>query len=125
MVGAIFVCVCISDIYSTVYSYFRFEDISCDILHEKFNAYFFAGKRIPIPVGAPLVYRDNEDDQNTVNLVGGLADELADDALDTLIGRMDLPVDHLCYLAGMCHDSPTTLILPPQIVLYKNIYCVK
>ena len=116
MVGAIFFW---------VYSYFRFEDISCEILHEKFNAYLFAGKRIPIPVGAPLVYRDNEEDQDTVNLVGGLADELADDALDTLIQRMDLPVDHLCYLAGMCHGSPATLILPPRLVLYKNIYCVK
>ena len=43
------------------------------------------------------MYGDTEDDQETTNLGGGLPEELADDALDPLISRMDLPVDYLLF----------------------------
>ena len=56
----------------------------------------------------PLLYRDTEDDPENINIGGGLAEKLADDTLDLLISRMDLPVDHLSYLAGMCHGSLAT-----------------
>ena len=121
MAGAkFFFCVCISDVYSIVYSYLSFKDVSYGILYEKFNSYTFVRKTISVPVGAPVVYRDTEDDPETTNLGGGLAEELADDGLDPLISLLVA-----CYLAGMCHGSAATLILSPRLVLYQYIYCVK
>ena len=59
------------------------------------------GKLIAIPVGSPLVYRtSDESDANAVELEGGSGEDLANNLVDPVLAKVELPEDHLSYILG-------------------------
>ena len=63
------------------------------------------GKRVAVPIGAPLVYRGAVEQDGSITMVGGTAAELADAIIDTILQKSGLPADHLSYLTGNYLDS--------------------
>lgn len=60
----------------------------------------YEGKKIAIPVGAPLVYRTDIEEDETYNLCGGTAIELADTIIDLIRDELHLPEAMLSYISG-------------------------
>lgn len=58
------------------------------------------GQRLAIPAGAPVVYHCEVQEGGDIEVVGGSAVELANNVVDTILQRLDLPEQHLSYLAG-------------------------
>ena len=60
------------------------------------------GRKVAIPVGAPLVYRTEVEEDGTYHLTGGNSAQLADSIVNQILTKLELPETMLSYLSGEC-----------------------